>query len=51
MAKLNEPAPKARRMSVPTQPAEESEFDRFEDLTEKLLHVPKKELDEKLSES
>jgi hypothetical protein len=29
----------------------ESEFDRFEDLTDKLLRVPKKELDEKLNES
>jgi hypothetical protein len=29
----------------------DEEFERFEELTDKLLRVPKKELDEKLAES
>ena len=46
----NESAPRARRASVSLGNDEPPEFDRFEDLTGKLLKVPKKELDEKRQE-
>jgi hypothetical protein len=41
----------AQTLEMPDDEANESEFERFEDLTDKLLRVPKKELDEKLRDS
>lgn len=48
----DEPEAVARNLSaVGGRPETASEFDSFEDLTDKLLRVPKSELDEKLKES
>ncbi len=42
--------PRVADEDAPVRPDEQSEFGRFEELTGKLVQVPKSELDEKRSE-